>query len=166
LSICLISPPLTQTSHALPEATSALRRPTLLTAEALNELRIERDGQILWRQRATSTKALEGPILWPLDPLQPGERLTLWLRPRGSSGGDFAKVALIPADSRQQQHAQTLLNYPGGRLVAVQAAAAAGDDRLALELLYAPLDPVPQAVAQLRQTLLHQACGPSSRTPG
>ena len=99
----------------------------------------------------------------PLDPLRPGERVTLWLRPRGSAGGDFAKVALIAAGSSQQQNAETLLNNPRGRLAAVQAAATAGDDQLALELLYAPLDPVPPAVAQLRQQLIQQACGLQSR---
>ena len=161
--ICLISPLIRQTSNALPAATTALRKPTLLAAEDMNELRIERDGQILWRQRATSTTALAGPIPWPLDPLRPGERVTLWLRPRGSAGGDFAKVALIAAGSSQQQNAETLLNNPRGRLAAVQAAATAGDDQLALELLYAPLDPVPPAVAQLRQQLIQQACGLSSR---
>lgn len=161
--ICLISPLIRQTSNALPAATTALRKPTLLAAEELNELRIERDGQILWRQRATSTTALAGPIPWPLDPLRPGERVTLWLRPRGSAGGDFAKVALIAAGSSQQQNAETLLNNPRGRLAAVQAAATAGDDQLALELLYAPLDPVPPAVAQLRQQLIQQACGLPSR---
>ncbi|MCP9878058.1 hypothetical protein [Cyanobium sp. A2C-AMD] len=161
--ICLISPLIRQTSNALPAATTALRKPTLLAAEELNELRIERDGQILWRQRATSTTALAGPIPWPLDPLRPGERVTLWLRPRGSAGGDFAKVALIAAGTSQQQNAETLLNNPRGRLAAVQAAATAGDDQLALELLYAPLDPVPPAVAQLRQQLIQQACGLPSR---
>ena len=161
--ICLISPLISQTSNALPAATTALRKPTLLAAEELNELRIERDGQILWRQRATSTTPLAGPIPWPLDPLRPGERVTLWLRPRGSAGGDFAKVVLIAAGSSQQQNAETLLNNPRGRLAAVQAAATAGDDQLALELLYAPLDPVPPAVAQLRQQLTQQACGLPSR---
>ena len=122
--ICLISPLIRQTSNALPAATTALRKPTLLAAEELNELRIERDGQILWRQRATSTTALAGPIPWPLDPLRPGERVTLWLRPRGSAGGDFAKVALIAAGSRQQQNAENLLNNPRGRLAAACPCAA------------------------------------------
>lgn len=161
--ICLISPLISQTSNALPAATTSLRKPTLLAADALDELRIERDGQSLWRQRATSITALAGLIPWPLDPLRPGERVTLWLRPRGSAGGDFAKVALIAAGSRQQQNAENLLNNPRGRLAAVQAAATAGDDQLALELLYAPLDPVPPAVAQLRQQLIQQACGLPSR---
>ena len=163
--LCLVSPPLSQTNNDSPAATTALPKPTLLAAEPLNELRIERDGQILWRQRATSTTALEGPIPWPLDPLRPGERVTIWLRPRGSAGGDFAKVALIAADSPQQQNAETLLRDPRGRLAAVQSAAAAGNDQLALELLYAPLDPVPPAVAQLRQQLIQQACGLPSRPP-
>ncbi|MFN9958942.1 MAG: nickel insertion protein, partial [bacterium] len=74
--LCLVSPPLSQTNNDSPATTTALPKPTLLAAEPLNELRIERDGQILWRQRATSTTALEGPIPWPLDPLRPGERVT------------------------------------------------------------------------------------------
>lgn len=157
--VCLISPRVTASGTEQPAASTALPRPTLLAAGPLNEVRIERDGQIVWRQRASSSQPLEGPIPWPLNPLQPGERVVLWIRPQGSAGGDFAKVTLIASNSGLQQRAAALQNNPQGRLAAVQAAAAAGDDPLALELLYAPLEPTPPAVRQLRLRLAEQACG-------
>ena len=62
----------------------------LLAAEPLNEVRIERNGTILWRRLASSTQVIEGPIGWPLDALKPNESLQLKLRPRGGSGGECA----------------------------------------------------------------------------
>ena len=156
--VCLISPRVTATGNDQPTAMTTLPNPTLLAAGPLNEARIERNGQIVWRQRASSSQALEGPIQWPLRPLQPGERVVLWIRPQGSAGGDFAKVALIAADQGQQRTA-ALQTTPRGRLAAVQAAAAAGNDPLALELLFAPPEPASPAVSQLRLTLAAQACG-------
>ena len=71
-----------------------LSAPLLLAQAPLNEIRLERNEQLLWQQRASSNEAIEGPIPWPISPLRPGELLTLKLRPRGAAGGDFAVFRL------------------------------------------------------------------------
>lgn len=48
-----------------------LANSTLLAAEPLNEVRIERNATILWRRLVSSSQAIEGPISWPLKPLKP-----------------------------------------------------------------------------------------------
>jgi len=90
-------------------ATVAIGRPTLLAAGPLNEVRIERGGTTIWQRLASSTAAFEGPITWPLDPLQPGENLDLKLRPRGSAGADFAVIRLQAAPANQMQQAAAVV---------------------------------------------------------
>ena len=100
LSVCLLSPwPITTRPDSSGTVLVGISQPVLLAAEPLNEMRLEQDGRILWQERASSIKAIEGPILWPIKPLQPGEKLTLKIRPRGASGGDFASYSLQAADS-------------------------------------------------------------------
>ena len=100
LSVCLLSPwPISTRPDSSSTVLVGISQPVLLAAEPLNEMRLEQDGRILWQERASSTKAIEGTILWPIKPLQPGEKLTLKIRPRGASGGDFASYSLQAADS-------------------------------------------------------------------
>jgi len=165
-AVCLITPRFQQRSDGTAVAEVALLEPTLLAGEALNELRLIKDGRIVWQQRASSTEPITGPITWPLDqPLQPGETLLLRLRPRGAAGSDFADIQLVAAGASEQQRAQALLADPANRLTAIAAEARAGRAALASELLFAPLDPLPPAIAQLRQELIAQGCGISPSTP-
>ena len=105
-SICLLSP-----RPGIPVGVST---PVLQAVGPLNELRLERGGVVLWQQRASSTQPIEGPIPWPIKPLEPGEQLTLKIRPRGASGGDFAAFPLRAADAKvlaeNERQAQLLGN--------------------------------------------------------
>ena len=85
----------------------------LLAQGPLNELRLEQGDQLLWQQRASSTQAIEGPVAWPIRPLQPGEVVTLKVRPRGASGGDFASYTLRAADAATLQANQRQLDALG-----------------------------------------------------
>jgi hypothetical protein len=89
-SICLLRP--------WPNQPVGVSTPVLQAVGPLNELQLERNGRILWQLRASSTQPIEGPIAWPIEPLQPDEQLTLKVRPRGASGGDFASYGLRVAD--------------------------------------------------------------------
>lgn len=91
MRVCLLSP--------WPNSPIGVTTPVLLAAGPLNELRLEQDGQVLWQKRASSTEAIEGPTNWPIRPLKPGEEITLKVRPRGASGGDFAVYTLRAADA-------------------------------------------------------------------
>lgn len=105
LSVCLLSP--------WPRAPVGLSAPVLQAAGPLNEIRLERGDQLLWQRRASSTQAIEGPILWPIAPLQPGEVLTLRLRPRGASGADFASYTLRVADAESLKANQAQVDALG-----------------------------------------------------
>jgi hypothetical protein len=91
LAVCLLSP--------WPGQPIGLTTPVLQAAGPLNEIRIEQGDRLLWERRASSTQAIEGPILWPIQPLKAGAELTLKIRPRGASGGDFAVFRFRVADA-------------------------------------------------------------------
>ena len=104
--VCLLSPwPIDRMSkgsgstQAMEPLLVGLSAPLLLAQAPLNEIRLERNEQLLWQQRASSNEAIEGPIPWPISPLRPGELLTLKLRPRGAAGGDFAVFRLQAASA-------------------------------------------------------------------
>ena len=91
LAVCLLSP--------WPGQPIGLTGPVLQAAGPLNEIRIEQGEQVLWERRASSTQAIEGPIPWPIQPLRAGAEVTLKVRPRGASGGDFAVFHFRVADA-------------------------------------------------------------------
>jgi hypothetical protein len=151
-SICLLSPwPSPDREGTSIPVSVLVSRPTILAAGPLNEFRIEKDNRILKDDRASLTEAIEGPIAWPIRPLQPGEQITLKLRPRGASGGDFATFSLRAAD------AQVLAEND-------RKAQALGDDPKARERFLAQLEPQqaglaaavlsgPQVSAEQRESL-------------
>jgi hypothetical protein len=163
--VCLITPRFQHRADGSAIAAVALAQPTLLAAEPLNEVRLIKDGRIIWQQRASSTEPIEGPIPWPLQPLAPGDTVLLRLRPRGAAGSDFADIQLVAASEAEQQRALTLLSSAQSRLEVVEAEARAGRAALASQLLFAPLDQVPEAITLLRQELIAQGCGISTTNP-
>ncbi|WP_341884149.1 hypothetical protein [Synechococcus sp. UW140] len=141
--VCLVSP--------WPGTPIGVSTPVLMALGPLNEIRIEKGDQVLWQQRASSTKAIEGAILWPIKPLEPGEKITLRVRPRGASGGDFASFNFQAADAKvleeNQEQVQKMRDDPDNwikflsQLTPQQAP-------IALGLLSSP-----QAPTSLRQSL-------------
>lgn len=165
LAVCVITPRTELDTKGQARALVPLPRPTILAAGPLNEVRIDRDGQPIWRQRASSTAAIEGPIGWPVDPIQPGEQLTLLLRPRGASGGDFARIELTGASAGEMEANQALVTRLGGDAKAWLSAVDSALDRrqvpLAWALLFAPQDPRSSDLDALRREVLQRGCGDS-----
>jgi len=143
-------------------AVTPLPQPTILAADPLNEVRILRGQQVVWQQRASSTTPIEGPISWPIAPIQPGEELTLQLRPRSGIGGDFAVVTLRGAAATEQQAAvalvQRLGTNSGAWLQAVEKALDQEQVPLAWALLFAPQDPSSAQLDGLRQEVFRRGC--------
>ncbi len=106
---------------------------------------------------------LEGPISWPVEPIQPGEQLTLLLRPRGASGGDFARIQLTGASTTEMSSHQALVEQLGSDakawLKAVDTALDRNQVPLACALLFAPQDPRSAELDELRREVLRRGCG-------
>jgi hypothetical protein len=163
LAVCVITPRTELDVKGQAQALVPLPRPTILAASPLNEVRIDRGGQPVWRQRASSTQAIEGPISWPVEPIQPGEQLTLLLRPRGASGGDFARIQLTGASATEMISHQALVEQLGSDakawLKAVDIALDRNQVPLAWALLFAPQDPRSAELDELRREVLRRGCG-------
>ena len=76
-------------------------KPTIYSLKPLNEIKIIKDNKILWREIATSSKKIEGPINWPLDPIERGDQFKLSLRAEGASLGSEVNINLI-ADEKEK----------------------------------------------------------------
>jgi hypothetical protein len=163
LAVCVITPRTELDAKGQAQALVPLPRPTILAAGPLNEVRIDRGGQPVWRQRASSTQAIEGPISWPVEPIQPGEQLTLLLRPRGASGGDFARIQLTGASASEMSSHQSLVEQLGSDakawLKAVDTALDRNQVPLAWALLFAPQDPRSAVLDELKREVLRRGCG-------
>jgi hypothetical protein len=165
LAVCVITPRTELDTKGLARALVPFPRPTILAAGPLNEVRIDRDGQPIWRQRASSKAAIQGPIGWPIAPLQPGEQLTLLLRPRGASGGDFARIELTSANASEMEANQSLITRLGSNanawLKAVDQALDEGKVSLAWGMLFHPGSPKSPSLNDLREAVRQQGCNPS-----
>jgi hypothetical protein len=98
-----------------------------------------------------------------VEPIQPGEQLTLLLRPRGASGGDFARIQLTGASASEMSSHQALVEQLGSDakawLKAVDTALDRNQVPLAWALLFAPQDPRSAELDELRREVLRRGCG-------
>ena len=100
-SICLLTPTLVRGEDNILSAEIKVDKPTIYSLKPLNEIKIIKDNKILWREIATSSKKIEGPINWPLDPIERGDQFKLSLRAEGASLGSEVNINLI-ADEKEK----------------------------------------------------------------
>ncbi|MBD2548690.1 hypothetical protein H6G65_03670 [Microcystis elabens FACHB-917] len=162
LNVCLITPWLEATTAAAPIALVPITLPTIVANAPLNEVRLERNGALLWQRLASSSQPIEGAIPWPLESLKGGESLQLRLRPRGASGGDFADVTLTAAPAVRLLRTDTTIRQlgsdPAAWLQMVDRMASDGEPALAMALLFATEAPASATITQLRKELVSQGC--------
>jgi len=70
-TVCVLTPRLALNAKAEAVAAVPIGSPTILSTESLEEVRIERAGELLWQRRALPEEPIEGPIPWPLAPIRP-----------------------------------------------------------------------------------------------
>ena len=100
-SICLLTPTFVRGKDNILSAEIKVDKPTIYSLKPLNEIKIIKDNKILWRGIATSSKKIEGPINWPLDPIERGDQFKLSLRAEGASLGSEMNINLI-ADEKEK----------------------------------------------------------------
>mgnify|MGYP001231900120 CR=1 FL=1 len=100
-SICLLTPTVVRGEDNILLAEIKVDKPTIYSLKPLNEVKIIKDNKILWRKIASSSKKIEGPINWPLDPIKRGDEFKLSLRADGASLGSEVNINLI-TDSKEK----------------------------------------------------------------
>lgn len=114
-SICLINPRLSSHAENSLVVNVIASRPTILVSGPLNEIRLQHDRGIrtIWIQQASSIAAIEGPIDWPLEPLTPGDVVSLKLRPRGATGAESISIELRAGSASDFQRTERLIKQLG-----------------------------------------------------
>ncbi|CAI8156043.1 MAG: Uncharacterised protein [Prochlorococcus marinus str. MIT 9215] len=156
--ICLIAPFLQPGADI---AVVPVSDPMIITAQPLNELRLERDGKVLWRSVASSTTPVAARTPWPIAPLEPGTSVDLVLRPKGATGGDVVRIELQAAD-QEVMAANTALIGTLKRnreawASALKQALKRDDQSLAIALLSSDAIPIEQK-AQIKQIFETTSC--------
>jgi len=146
-SVKLIAPHANLDPDGTARAHAVCASPSLWSEEPLAEMQLLRDGQLLWRLQASSRRAIEGPMAWPIAPLWPEERLTLRLRPYGAAGGAYAVITLIGPNTDQLNRCEVQIE----RLM-VEALAASSDG----QPWPVRQDPALSAEVMARLGLVHQ----------
>lgn len=159
-SICLITPQPKRQDPAT--ALVTMPSPTLVSQQPLAEWRLEdSQGRKLAGALARSDRPIEGPIAWPLPPLQPGQTVTLRLRSMQASGSDDVEIRLQAASASEQAQGLKMIGNPRDRLEIVQTLLQQGKTSEALELVFAPFQGSPSALLlDLRQSLMRNGCSP------
>jgi hypothetical protein len=164
-TVCVLTPRLTLNARDEAVAAVPIGAPTILSTESLEEVRIERDGEVLWQRRALPGEPIEGPIPWPLAPIRPGQRLLLLLRPLGVRNDDFAIIELEGDPAERMERAQRELDGLGTDpdlwSATIQRTFDRGDLSLGLALLYALEGPASPRLDNLRRAVFLAGCGSS-----
>lgn len=164
--VCVLAPHVTPagaSSPAPPIALVPLGQPTLFLREPLAEIRLDQGDTLLWGVRAPQGTSIEGPLRWPLAPLQPRQEFTLRLRPLGAEPNAFASVRLRAAPPQRLAAGDALLrSLLAGPATAwrptVESLLAQGDRALATALLFASEGPNAPDLNALRLQAVRGSC--------
>lgn len=86
--------------------------PSIWAETPLAEILLEhdrKDGKVVWRRQANKDTPIEGPVPWPLEPLLPGQVITIKLRPHGAPGASQATLTLEAPDAAQMRLGDELI---------------------------------------------------------
>lgn len=163
VAVCVVSPRLEAVEEGDAAGIVPTPSPQLVVVEPLLELRIERQGRLVWRRLAPPGQGLPVPLPWPLEPITSGEVVLLRLRPEQAPDGAFAHVQLV-GDSAERMASTTALmrslgQQPLAWLAAIEAALESGDVPLAWTLLFAPQLPDAADLTALRAEVVRRGCG-------
>lgn len=163
VAVCVVAPRVEPVAEVDALGVVPTPTPQLVVVEPLRELRIERQGRLVWRQLAPAGQLLRSPFPWPLAPILPGEVVLLRLRPEPAADGAFAHVQLVGASAERMASTAALIRSLGRQplawLAAIESALEADDVPLAWALLFAPQLPDAADLTALRAEVLRRGCG-------
>ena len=163
VAVCVVAPRVEAVQQGDALGVVPNPRPELVVIEPLLEVRLERNGQVVWQRQGSRQAPITGPIPWPGAPLAPGELVLVRLRPLQAEQGSFAHVQLIGGSAERMASTTALMRrlarQPAAWIQAIDRALAAGDVPLAWTLLFAPKAPASAELQSLRQQVINQGCG-------
>lgn len=143
----LITPRVTVDKQGRAEAIAVCSTPTIWSEIPLAEVQIWRNQALLRRPHGRNQEPIDGPIAWPLPPLQANDELTIRLRPYGAPGGCYSSLSLLAGNPDELQRNSELINNLASR------AAESGMDNALMQDLDQPeiiLELLAKAMPQIR----------------
>ena len=105
----LITPLVERTEDGTARSLAICATPSIWADRALVEIRLEINGQLVWEKHVSRREPIEGPILWPLEPLLPHQHVTIRLRPQGAPAEGFATVTLQAPDAAAMEEGEVAI---------------------------------------------------------
>ena len=69
----------------------------------IKELKLSKNGQVLWRKTSTLNTKINGPIQWPIKAISPNEKYLLTVRPTGSMIGEETSIIIQGKEKQSLQ---------------------------------------------------------------
>ena len=93
--VCLLSPVVTSSESQVDSvAAVSFDRPIIFSPDPLNEIVIQKEGSVVWRELASSEKKITGPIQWPIASIQPDKKYEIRFRSQNALAREYAKIQL------------------------------------------------------------------------
>lgn len=161
-SICLITPTIQpNTSHHI--ATAIVPEPSIVTGGKLNEFVIRRatgDKKVLYKLNATSNRAIETPLRWPLEPINGGEKFILSFRGEHANMSEKSIVLLQGTSTKilkenEKRMKQVLLQHSSR---GAEKALTKLEKNLAIEIAFNSTFHSQKEINQLQSALTKYGC--------
>ena len=158
--LCLFSPKILNDDSTFPAIVyTSINQPLIFSPDPLNEITISKNGKILWSKNSTFDKKINGPIPWPIKPINPNEEYLLTIRPLGTVLGESAKFILKGSQSNSLIKLENLLDQLGDNKSAwnkVINQELKKDINIALPLLFSYKAPESKMIKKARRLIIER----------
>ena len=157
--ICMITPIPIKEKNTDQIANISIDKPLIFALDPLNKLTITRNGNKLWGLSGKSEKRIKGPIPWPIEPIEAGEKLLLNITPGGFSYNEKATIILQANPEDSLQKLDNVINSLGNkksRWIKTINENLETDTNLALTLLFSDKAPKSRWLEKARSVVLNK----------
>ena len=91
--VCLLSPEISF-DGSKNIANSSFDRPLIFPTKQVKKIIISKDGKIIWSKESKDNRKLEGPIQWPIKPLEPDEEYLISINSNEASSEEYLQINL------------------------------------------------------------------------
>ena len=99
-SICLLTPLARTNANDELEAIINIDKPLIYSLKPLNEIKISKNGNVIWSKTASSKNKVTGPLNWPIKEINEENKYQLSIRPSGSGIGSNVIINLKIDDKK------------------------------------------------------------------
>ena len=104
LKVCPVSPSFrTDNNSSTNLSMMGIDKPVLYFLDEIKEIKLSKNGQVLWSKTSTLDTQINGPIQWPIKAIKPNEKYLLTVRPIGSMIGEETSIIIQGKEKQSLQ---------------------------------------------------------------